>query len=134
MAWHYQQVTGRMIDENGYTWGVGYSGADPGKNKPEFENVHDVGPIPQGGYSIGAPHDSREHGPFVLPLIPWKTTELHGRSAFLIHGDSVHAPGTASRGCVIMSRDVRERIWNSRDHSLVVTSGLDEIQRETRVT
>ncbi len=128
MTWHYQQTTGKMMDEHGYVWGIGYSGAGEGKNQPEFQQVHDVGPIPQGGYVIGAPHDSPEHGPYVLPLIPHAGTELYGRSAFLIHGDSVHVPGTASHGCIIMSRDVRNEIWRSGDHSLVVTSGLEEQQ------
>src|SRR6266700_5263321 len=108
MSWRYEQATGKMIDEVGYVWGTGYSGFANGKNAPQFQNVHEVGPIPEGGYLIGMPHDSNSHGPFVLPLIPLRATETFGRDAFLIHGDSVHRPGTESHGCIIMSRDVRE--------------------------
>ena len=48
MAWRYEQRTGKLTDEDGYLWGIGYSGLGNAKNAPEFQNVHDVGPIPQG--------------------------------------------------------------------------------------
>lgn len=131
--WNFEQMTGKMIDPHGYVRGIGYSGAGVGKNQPQLQNVHNVGPIPQGTYLIGKPFDSSTHGPYALPLVPTPDTELFGRSAFLIHGDNVHAPGTASQGCVIMSRDVREAIWQSGDHDLIVTSG-DPNQERTMTT
>jgi hypothetical protein len=36
--------------------------------------------------------------------------EAHGRTEFLIHGDSVDAPGTASEGCIILSPAIRKKI------------------------
>ena len=129
MSWNYEQLTGRMLDAAGYVWGVGYSGAGDGKNNPELQNVHNVGPIPVGYYLIGKPFDSPTHGPYAMPLVPTPDTELFGRSAFLIHGDNVRFPGTASQGCIILSRDVRERIWASNDHDLVVTSGNPNQER-----
>ncbi len=123
MSWKYEQLTGKMLNDAGEVIGIGYSGAGNGKNNPEFQDVHNVGPIPQGLYVIGVPHNSQTHGPFVMSLIPDPKTVLFGRDAFLIHGDSVHAPGTASQGCIIMSRDVRNQIWNSLDHILEVVSG-----------
>ena len=93
---------------------MGYSGFETdraeGKNNPELEKVEDVGPIPVGTYRIGSPRDTLTHGPFVLPLKPDPGNEMFGRSAFLIHGDSVVDPGTASRGCIIMSRAVRKQV------------------------
>jgi hypothetical protein len=125
--WIYQQATGRIIDEDtGEAVGIGYSGFRDGKNNPSFQEVHNVGPIPCGLYTIQAPRDTHSHGPFVLPLIPDAENEMHGRDGFLIHGDSVRFPGTASLGCIIMSRDVRERIWKTGDRRLKVVSGLDE--------
>jgi len=126
---NFEQLTGRMIDPNGYVIGIGYSGAALGKNNPQMQDVRDVGPIPVGDYTMGTPFDSPDHGPFCIPLIPDPGTQLYGRDAFLIHGDSVHKPGTASRGCIIMSRDVRNTMWQSGDHRLRVTSG-SQIQQE----
>lgn len=127
--WTYVQKTGELL-RDGLHVALGYSGFDdpdtgqPGKNSPELENVEDVGPIPVGRYFIGSPHDTLTHGPFVLPLTPDATNEMFGRSAFLIHGDSVVDPGTASRGCIIMARKVRAEIAQSGDRVLQVISGV----------
>jgi hypothetical protein len=51
---------------------------------------------------------------------------MFGRTGFLIHGDAVHAPGTASEGCVILSRTTREQIWESHDHVLQVVDQIEE--------
>jgi hypothetical protein len=45
---------------------------------------------------------------------------MFGRSGFLMHGDNIRLPGTASEGCIILPRDLREAIWNSADHTLEV--------------
>jgi len=140
MAWIYEQKTGLLRHPNddstcpGTANGPGacdcvargYSGAEPdGKNNPAMESVPDVGPIPRGEYQIGVPHDTDSHGPFVMSLTPAPANEMFGRAGFLMHGDSVHAPGTASRGCVILPRPIRERVWNSNDHRLQVVEGPD---------
>ena len=132
--WTYIQKTGELL-HNGEHVAVGYSGYDDpetgqdGKNNPELENVPDVGPIPVGQYSIGYPVDTVTHGPFVLPLTPDATNQMFGRTGFLIHGDSVVEPGTASRGCIIMARQVRNDVANSGDHSLQVISGVAEEEK-----
>lgn len=101
----------------------GYSGAGEGKNNPAMQQVHNVGPIPQGKYSIvGEPFDSPDHGPFVLRLEPDPTNEMYGRAGFLIHGDNVHSPGTASEGCIILPRYAREAIWSSGQRELEVVA------------
>lgn len=126
--WTYVQKTGELL-HNGAHEAFGYSGYDDpdsgqqGKNNPDLENVHDVGPIPVGSYAIGSPEDTLTHGPFVLPLTPNAANQMFGRAGFLIHGDSVVEPGTASRGCIIMGRPVRNEIAASGDHSLQVISG-----------
>jgi hypothetical protein len=45
---------------------------------------------------------------------------MFGRSGFLIHGDSIIRPGTASRGCIILAREIREQIAASGDADLEV--------------
>ena len=44
----------------------------------------------------------------------------HGRSAFLIHGDSTKHPGDASEGCIIFGPHIRQRIATSGDTVLNV--------------
>jgi hypothetical protein len=130
--WTYVQKTGELLRNSQHTE-FGYSGFDDpetgreGKNNPDLQNVHEVGPIPIGKYVIGSPEDTLTHGPFVLPLVPDASNQMFGRSAFLIHGDSVVWPGTASRGCIIMPRKIRDAIALSRDKVLQVISGeIDE--------
>jgi hypothetical protein len=132
--WTYVQKSGELLHDGEHE-GTGYSGYnDPhsgqdGKNNPDLQNIHDVGPIPVGRYVIGTPHDTLTHGPFVLPLTPDADNEMFDRSCFLIHGDSVVEPGTASRGCIIMSRAIRNEVAASGDHLLTVISGNIEATR-----
>lgn len=101
----------------------GYSGNGDGKNNPAKQDVHNVGPIPQGEWTIvGEPFDTTTHGPFVLRLEPKDGTETFGRSGFLIHGDSVTHPGTASEGCIILPRIMRQTIWSSGERDVLVTA------------
>jgi len=118
--WTYRQIDGALLDQNEKILSFGYSGAGAGKNNPEMENVHDVGPIPRGRYRIGKPVDTVTHGPRVLPLTPFPENKMFGRSGFLMHGDSVVNPGTASEGCIVQPRFARERVAESGDDVLVV--------------
>ena len=118
--WVYDQPTGQIFHDEKAV-GTGYSGKGEGKDNPAMESVHNVGPIPKGRYTIGPPHNTLTHGPYVLPLTPDPDNLMHRRSGFLIHGDSRKAPGTASEGCIILARAIREGIWQSGDHRLEVT-------------
>ena len=120
MPWIYEQRTGRLLNPNGEVVGVGYSGTGPGKNNPEMQEVPNVGPIPCGSYGIGHSFDSPTHGPFCLSLMPSSNNQMFGRSEFLMHGDSIRLPGTASQGCIVQSRDVREMVNSSLDRQLEV--------------
>jgi hypothetical protein len=121
-AWTYSQKSGEL-DQNGNRVATGYSGAGTGKNNPEMQHVHNVGPIPQGDWTItGPPVDTKTHGPYVLKLAPTIETETFGRSGFLMHGDSREHPGTASEGCIIVPRAVREEVWKSGDRDLKVVA------------
>jgi hypothetical protein len=121
MAWSYSQSAGRL-DHDGQVVAIGYSGHDDGKNNPDMQQVPNTGPIPQGRYFVGPPHDSAKVGPFALPLDPAPETDTFGRSSFMIHGDSIVHPGTASEGCIILLRDARNTIAASGDNQLIVTS------------
>jgi len=119
MPWTYSQTTGILKDPEGnVATRDGYSGGGLGRNNQAMENVSNVGPIPRGSYRIGSSHHSAHTGPVTMDLSPSAATNTFGRSAFLIHGDNLSH--TASHGCVILRRDVRERISASTDRTLVV--------------
>ncbi len=126
MGWKYDQSAGEL-SHNGVVVAHGYSGAGAGKNNPAMEHVRATGPIPRGHWKIRAPYNSNAVGPYVLPVwaVDGHLDDVHagtGRSAFRIHGDSVRAPGTASKGCIIVSRAVRHQIWQSGDRDLEVVA------------
>lgn len=125
--WIYAQSTGELLHDDDHhavaVISIGYSGIGEGKNNPGLQQVHDVGPIPRGFWTIGAPecvNSIGPHGPFILPLTPNDGTETFGRSGFLVHGDSIQHSGSASHGCIILNRHVREQIAGSGDNLLKV--------------
>ena len=118
--WTYQQPDGHLLHD-GALIGIGYSGFGVGKNNPLLEDHHDLGPVPRGNWTItGVPFDSPEHGPYCLRLVPNAGTETFGRAGFLMHGDSIVLPGSASKGCVIMLHSVRIDVYSSGDKDLQV--------------
>lgn len=120
--WTYQESTGELKHDGKFVF-KGYSGHGEGQNNPAYQQIHNVGPIPRGTWTIqGPPFDTPTHGPYVLRLVPCSDTDTFGRSGFLMHGDKIGAPGTASLGCIIMPRAVREQVWNSDDHYLEVVA------------
>jgi hypothetical protein len=119
-AWTYAQQSGQL-EQDGRPVATGYSGAKEGKNNPALQNVPNVGPIPCGRWTItGPPLDTHDHGPYVLHLQPEAETQTHARTGFLIQGDSKANPGTASHGCIILPRAIREQVWESGDRDLEV--------------
>jgi hypothetical protein len=118
-VWTYNQASG-VLSKDGETIGEGYSGFGAGKNNPAMQQVQNAGPIPKGIYEIGAPHDTQSHGPHVMALSPAAGTEVFGRDGFLIHGDAIADPGTASHGCIILARDLRDKISASGDSQIEV--------------
>lgn len=119
--WTYRQSSGELLRDGRFI-AQGYSGYGTGKNVPAAQTTADVGPIPAGAWRIDSLIPAtREHGPFVLVLLPCAGTPTFGRSGFLMHADSLPHPGKASRGCIIMPRFAREMVWSSHDRALTVT-------------
>lgn len=116
----YKITTGEIFRGDGYLMGIGYSGHDKGKNNPDMCNVHDVGPIPLGVFEQGVPRDDEKLGKFVIPLIPKPEDEMHGRSGFYCHGDSIKKPGTASHGCIILPFNIRVKLYASGENIQVI--------------
>src|ERR1035438_501548 len=97
--WRYEQSTG-LLRHNGAAVGTGYSGLDTpevlGKNNPAAQEIHGIGPLPVGKYSIGAAYHDPELGPMAMHLTPDPENQMDGRSAFLIHADSYPHPDRKS--------------------------------------
>jgi hypothetical protein len=99
----YSQSTGHLVCVNdqtgrGYVDTYGHSGQGMGRNNPPFQDLPNIGPIPEGTYTFGPP--SGDLGPNTRPLAPTPDTlrnfpKDRDPNSFFFHG------GTQSRGCII---------------------------------
>lgn len=121
MTWKFDQANGNLYRDNDFV-ANGYSGFPPYTNQPASENLKGEGVIPKGKYFIGAPYDSPNVGPFALALEALPEYNTFGRGDFRIHGDSRIHPGSASHGCLIFPRLIRQQIASSGDTTLEVFS------------
>jgi hypothetical protein len=108
---------------DGILVGQGYAGAGAGKDNPAEQAIHETGPVPQGGYTIGPARNLPHFGSLVMELTPDTANEMFGRSGFLIHGDSLAHPGHGSEGCIVLPEAARQAIADSQDRLLLVVSG-----------
>lgn len=123
----YSQSTGRLTEfGTDKLIGTGYAGFKEGRNNPDADHQQALGPIPRGFWRIGAVYDSRRVGPRTIPLYKLDgdpgddIDSVTGRSAFRIHGDNSRGDQSASRGCIVLPRVVREAIINGKDEILWV--------------
>lgn len=116
MTWGYFQRTGDIV-HNGQYVGKGYSGYGGCCNQSWAEDRKNEGPIPRCEYAIGPANGDK--GPYTMSLTP-VGHRAHGRTGFLIHGDSRKFPGTASTGCIVLLYDIRKKISESGDTDLEV--------------
>jgi len=122
--WTYHQSSGILSSADGQTVRTGYAGGNCGRNpeginNPEMEDVHNIGPLPTGFYTIGGAIDHTHLGPCAMPLIPWPENEMFQRGGFYIHADTP-TPRMGSEGCIVMPADVRQMLAESKDRELVV--------------
>lgn len=121
--WVYSQSRGilwlREGDETKRVGG-GYSGHPPYVNDASAEALKARGPIPRGVYRVGRGFDHVRLGRLVFYLEPASGTVMHGRSGFFIHGDNEYGDNSASHGCIILRRSIRERIAIENVRTLVV--------------
>ena len=119
MPWTYKQSTGEM-SLNGEVFAIGYSGKGIGKNNPVMQYEKGIGPVPEGKYNLSEAFYHPHKGPVCIRLHPVSQAQMHGRSGFLIHGDSRAHPGEASEGCIILNKTTRLAIASSSDKVLIV--------------
>ncbi len=120
MTWTYIITNKNFLRDGVYQFSARYTGAPGYKDQARYQCLKNKGPLPSGTYRIGSPYLSSGTGPSTLPLLPEPDNNMCGREAFLIHGDSLTSPGSASKGCIVIARSYRERIWQSGDRWLVV--------------
>jgi hypothetical protein len=99
------------LSRDGVVIGAGYAGAGRGKNNPSMQAAKAVGPIPRGRWRMVTVRDSPNTGPYTIVLEPCSGTDTCGRGDFRIHGDSIRNPGTASHGCIVIQRAIRQAIY-----------------------
>ncbi len=115
--WTWDQSAGTLAWD-GKVVAHGYAGKGTGKNNPAMDGVKKTGPIPRGVWRMTAMKASKNTGPGTIVLIPEPGTDTKGRSEFRVHGDN--KTGTASEGCIILPRSVRDLIWDRRDKSPLI--------------
>jgi hypothetical protein len=120
MPWNYRISTGQLRRPDGSEAAIGYAGRDEGLNNPAAEAIANTGPIPDGWWIIGTATNHPTCGPVALPLAPDRGTNTRGRDGFYIHGDNQAMNHTASHGCIILPRVVRQELAASNDRRLLV--------------
>ena len=125
MSWTYCQTTGRLYTPQGVHIATGYAGGNEGKN-PEGVSNHElqeekgIGPLPVGLYTFGEVVLKSQLGPFAIPLVPDEANQMYGRGGFYCHGDTFELNQSASEGCIIMPRIVRNEMYASPDRQIQV--------------
>jgi hypothetical protein len=129
------QISTRQLQKDGRPLAVAYSGCGTGKDSPACCSAQmgslgrgNYGPLPTGRYTIGPAENNLKLGPVAMPLIPDPANQMHGRSGFFLHADSVANPGSASEGCIVpvhgvngeAGRVIREQIAAGSDRDLEV--------------
>lgn len=125
MSWTYRQSTGELSNPDGKVVAKGYAGGNCGKNpegvnNPLMQAIKAIGPIVCGGFTFGDPVLQSHLGPFAIPLIPDPANDMMGRGDFFMHGDTLAMNHSASMGCIIMPRAIRNTCAASDDDLLQV--------------
>lgn len=109
-----------ILRHNNVLFGSGWAGQGIGRNNPDAQQIHNIGPLPRGKYKIGKAYHHPKLGPVVMDITPDPINEMLGRSLFRIHGAASQNPELSSEGCIIMPREVRQGIDTGIDKDLEV--------------
>lgn len=128
--WLYHQSTGELLKPDRVRLAFGFAGNGNGLNNPAMQDQRNVGPLPQGDYSMFSwiEKDARL-GLCVIVLVANPHNSMFGRSGFRIHGyRNLERSGLSSflhssDGCICIGSCVERRaIWQSGDHALRVAA------------
>jgi RHS repeat-associated protein len=98
-----------------------YSGSGASRDKPADQCVKDKGPIPGGWWNIGSGYNHPELGNPTFNLDPQTGTDTCLRDLFRIHADNSLGNFSASGGCIVCSKQVRDQLKNGGGGDLWVT-------------
>jgi hypothetical protein len=115
--WLYVQDSGYLYWQRAYIT-TGYAGQGKGLNNADYQHVVGIGPIPRGRWLMGRAFEQHPTSA-TIRLTACPETEAEGRSGFLIHGGRRTGARTASRGCIILPKHVRQRMMSRRGLLLV---------------
>lgn len=87
-----------------------YSGKGVDQNKTSSENLKMKGPIPRGWWDIKSGYAHPKLGNPTFNLDPHADTDTFDRDLFRLHADNLRGDNSASEGCIVCSRAVREQI------------------------
>jgi RHS repeat-associated protein len=133
LDWIYQQTTGNLYlqstnPSSATLIGTGYAGHGVGVNNSALESISNIGPVPQGTYTIGPQQtivtrdvngNPRSTLSGAMRLLPNPENWMYGRSGFIIHNGNMQTRNS-SEGCIIQLPDVRNQIGRSGDRTLRV--------------
>lgn len=126
---NYSQSSGLVTDSEGTIVAHGWAGNHEGKNNPDMQDKHNIGPLPRGLYRVGPwhthgtiPGESGRLGPMVAHLEQIEG-ETFGRSAFFIHGPSSNPVrhGEESQGCIVIPYVERKAVRDLNPDTVTVT-------------
>ena len=118
----YSQSSGVMT-RDGVELAHGWAGNHEGRNNPDAQSQHCIGPLPRGMYTLQPWLPAHPHlGPITSYLKPDESNEMFGRDAFYIHGPSVDPAkyGQESKGCIVIPRSGRLDVRDSGETTLQV--------------
>jgi hypothetical protein len=103
----YSQTRGDVTNDEGEVISSGwYAGGNMGAspaavNNPAYQYERDVGPLPQGVYTMSPLHTVPRIGPCIA-LTPNDLAVMHGRGGMLLHCDNrSRSPQSSSEGCAV---------------------------------
>ena len=92
-----------------------------GRNNPQFQDLHGIGPLPQGLYRVSNWGTYPKVGSYAAPLTWIGGPNNFGRSGFFIHG-----PGedynNSSEGCIVIPHDDRMKVIALNPTTITVTA------------
>lgn len=128
--WTYKQSTGEFLKPDGTRLAFGFAGNGVGLNNPTMQAQHNLGPLPQGLYTMTAFEENDSHtGMCTIILVADPTNTMFGRDLFRIHGSvnltsaGLSAFLKSSDGCIILGDCILRRgVWASKDKILKVVA------------
>ena len=135
MNLNYDQVTGHITNDEGKLLATGWSGNGDGKNNPAMQDVHSVGPLPQGVYKVCEweyEHNGLGHDVVAILQVEGET---FGRDGFFIHGPAINSEhyGQESKGCIVVPREGRLYIQSLHPDTVTVHGPENESVAESVV-